>query len=325
MGQVLHPRATTTPATRRAIQNSQKSIKKLAKQYGINANTVFKWKKRDFVHDAPRGPKNPHSTVLSREEEALIVVFRKHSLLPLDDCLYSLQKSIPKLNRSNLYRCLKRHGIQRLPDKDFLSKKRATKKFKKYPIGYFHIDITEIRTKEGKRQMYVAVDRTSKFAYAKLYERKTSRAAVDFLRELLKIMPYKIHTILTDNGAQFTSFNTNRRSCVLGVFSRLCVEEGIRHRLTKAYHPWTNGQVERMNRTIKEATVYRYFYSSLSQLNKHLNIWLNAYNFAQRLKTLNGKTPYEFIKNCWTKEPERFKIKPLQYNLKPYISWFHEI
>ncbi|MCZ0932493.1 MAG: DDE-type integrase/transposase/recombinase [Oligoflexia bacterium] len=75
-------------------------------------------------------------------------------------------------------------------------------------IGYFHIDITEMRTKEGKRQMYVAIDRANKFAYAKLYERKTSRVAVEFLRELLKIAPYKIHTILTDNGGQFTSFNT---------------------------------------------------------------------------------------------------------------------
>ena len=90
MGQILHPCAVTTPATRRKIQNSQKSIAKLAKQYGIAPNTVFKWKKRDFIQDASRGPKNPHSTVLSREEEALIAAFRKHSLLPLDDCLYSL-------------------------------------------------------------------------------------------------------------------------------------------------------------------------------------------------------------------------------------------
>ena len=66
--------------------------------------------------------------------------------------------------------------------------------------------------------MYVAVDRTCKFAYAKLYEKKTSPVAVEFLHELLKITPYKIHTILTDNGGQFTSFNAKRGISVLGVF-----------------------------------------------------------------------------------------------------------
>ena len=77
MGKVLHPSASTTPATRRKIQNSKESLKKLAKRYGIAVNTVMKWKKRDFVHDAPRGVNRRHSTVLSRQEEALIVTFRK--------------------------------------------------------------------------------------------------------------------------------------------------------------------------------------------------------------------------------------------------------
>ena len=319
MVQILHPSASTTKATRRNIQNSQKSIAKLAKHYGINPKTVVKWKKRDFVQDAPRGPKNPHSTVLSRQEEAVIVTFRKHTRLPLDDCLYSLQKTIPKLNRSNLYRCLKRHGVQKLPSTTPLTHKKITpKKFKKYPIGYFHIDITEVRTKEGKQQMYVAVDRTSKFAYAKLYNRKTAQTAAEFLKGLLKITPYKIHTILTDNGRQFTHLKTDKFVSE-HIFDRLCKKGGIQHRLTKVCHPWTNGQVERMNRIIKSATTHRYFYSSNLQLNRHLNSFLNAYNFGKRLKTLNGKTSYEFILSCWTKEPKRFKIKPTQYTMKPYM------
>jgi len=57
MGQILHPSASTTPSTRRKIQNSKKSITQLAKKYGIARNTVWKWKKRNFVHDAPRGIK----------------------------------------------------------------------------------------------------------------------------------------------------------------------------------------------------------------------------------------------------------------------------
>ncbi len=79
------------------------------------------------------GPKQPRSTVLNREEEALIVAFRKHTLLPLDDCLYALQATVPHLTRSSLHRCLKRHGISRLPETK--GDKQARQKFKAYPIG----------------------------------------------------------------------------------------------------------------------------------------------------------------------------------------------
>jgi hypothetical protein len=78
MGQVLHGRATTTETVRRAIQSSQASPRTMAKQYSINPKTVAKWKQRDHIQDAPKGPKQSHSTVLRNEEEALIVAFRKH-------------------------------------------------------------------------------------------------------------------------------------------------------------------------------------------------------------------------------------------------------
>ena len=115
MGQILHGSAKTTHAVRAAIQRSKASIKELAGRYDLNPKTVTKWRKRPFVHDAAMGPKAPHSTVLSAEEEALAVAFRKHTLLPLDDCLYALQATIPHLTRSSLHRLFQRHSISRLP------------------------------------------------------------------------------------------------------------------------------------------------------------------------------------------------------------------
>ena len=115
MGQVLHGSATTTEAVRRAIQRSQESLRALAGRYGINPKTVAKWKNCTSVADQPTGPKEAKSNVLSIEEEAAIVAFRRHTLLPLDDCLYALQATIPHLTRSSLHRCLQRHGISRLP------------------------------------------------------------------------------------------------------------------------------------------------------------------------------------------------------------------
>ena len=166
MGQILHGCATTTEAVRRAIQHSQERLMVLAARYGINPKTVAKWRKRAHVTDARMGPKEVRSTVLSVEEEAAVVAFRRHTLLPLDDCLYALQASIPHLTRSSLHRCLQRHGISRLPE---VEGDKTRREFKQYPIGYFHIDIAEVQTEEGKRYLLVAIDRTSKFAYAELH------------------------------------------------------------------------------------------------------------------------------------------------------------
>ena len=144
MGQVLHGSATTTEAVRRAIQHSQESLRALARRYGINQKTVAKWKGRTSVADLPTGPREARSTVLSVEEEAVVVAFRRHTLLPLDDCLYALQPTIPHLTRSSLHRCLQRHGISRLPQVE--GEASPKRKFKAYPIGFFHVDIAEVQT-----------------------------------------------------------------------------------------------------------------------------------------------------------------------------------
>jgi transposase InsO family protein len=75
------------------------------------------------------------------------------------------------------------------------------------------------------------------------------------------------------------------------MFAMRCRDNGIAHRFTKINHPWTNGQVERMNRTIKDATVKRYHDDSHKQLESHLTNFVSAYNFARRLNTLKGLTP----------------------------------
>jgi transposase InsO family protein len=110
-------------------------------------------------------------------------------------------------------------------------------------------------------------------------------------------------------GIQFTNRKKDTHA-FQHIFDRVCKDNGIEHRLTKVNHPWTNGQVERMNRTIKDATVKRYHYDSHEQLRSHLGDFVSAYNFARRLKTLSGLTPYEFICKIGTSEPERFRLNP---------------
>ncbi len=140
------------------------------------------------------------------------------------------------------------------------------------------------------------------------------KAAAAFPEALAEAVPYTVHTVLTDNGVQFADMPQNRSGPTaryrLHLFDRTCRQHGIEHRLTKPNHPWTNGQVERMNRTLKDATVRRCHYDSHSQLREHLAAFLNAYNFAKRLKTLKGLTPYEHICKAWADEPHRFRCDP---------------
>jgi transposase InsO family protein len=225
-----------------------------------------------------------------------------------------------------LHRCFQRHGISRLPEVDGVLP--AKKKFKKYPLGYFPIDIAEVQTEEGRLYLFVAIDRASKFAVAELHEKATRRIAANFLRALIAAVPYKIHTVLTDHGTPFTELAHFRKGAeqqqeaqhpeglyLMHAFDDACEQHGVEQRLTKPGHPWTNGQVERMNRTLKDATVKRYDYSNHQYLKEHFYNFLKAYNFAKRLKTLQGLTPYEYIITCWQKEPERFHTNPCHHTL----------
>jgi hypothetical protein len=297
---------------RRAIQNNKESLIKAGKRFNVNWKTIERWRKRDFVEDLPMGPKVARSTVLTEAEEAVIVTFRQKTQLPLDDVLYTLQETIPHLTRSSLHRCFVRHGVNQRPKA--ISKPREKKTFKHYPIGYFHVDIAEVQTAEGRLYLFVGIDRTSKFAYAELHESAKRATACEFLTHLIAAVPYKLHTVLTDNGIQFTHRKQDQWDFE-HLFDRICREHAIDHRLTQIKHPWTNGQVERMNRTLKEATVKPFYYSSHPQLKAHLHAFLMVYNFSKRLKSLRGLTPYDFICRSFERSPLCFYINPFLFTV----------
>jgi transposase InsO family protein len=255
----------------------------------------------------PMGPKERRSTVLSPMEEAAIVALRVQARLPLDDVYIALKDVIPPLTRSSLHRCLQRHGISRLPKAD----REKPKKFKDYEIGYFHIDIAELRYEGSKAFLYVAVDRTSKLVFARTYRKATKLAAAAFLKVLVKTVPYRIHAVLTDNGVQFVQLQRGEsRQWLVHIFERVCFENGSEHRLTKPYHPWTNGQAERMVRTIKEATVKSFHYVSIQELRRHVSDRLIAYNFAKQLQALKFRTPYQAIEELWKLKPTPLSSNP---------------
>lgn len=320
MASVLHGSACTTPRLRAEFQASKESTRTLAARYGVNSKTVAKWRKRTTTADAPMGPRAPKSTVLTPAEEAIVVAFRQKTLLPLDDVLGCLRETIPNLSRSALHRCLQRHGISRLPVEETTEKR---KRFKTYEIGYVHIDSCEFRHADGRLIMFLAIDRVSKFTYVEFHESAGKAEGAAFLEAVVEVFPYQTHSVLTDNGMAFADLPKNRNGPTrryLGphIFDRVCIARGIKHRLTKPYHPWTNGQAERMNRTIKDATVKTYHYDNLESIKAHVLTFVTSYNFDKHLKALRWRTPYQVICQAWTNDPSIFKINPHHLIPGPY-------
>src|SRR3712207_1445871 len=139
----LHGSARTTPRVRAELRRAQEATRSLAARYGLNPKTVAKWRRRTTTVDQRMGPARPRSTVLTEAEEAIVVEFRRRTLLPLDDVLGCLREAIPTLTRSALHRCLVRHGISRLPRDDEKASKR--KRSAETGIGYVHIRSEERR------------------------------------------------------------------------------------------------------------------------------------------------------------------------------------
>ena len=316
MGNIYHANAKTTIRIRKEIQTSKETITQLAQRLSLNPKTVSYWKHAGRVTDKKSGPSNPHSLVLSPEQEQVICEFRRLTRFSLDDVYISLRDKIPALSRSNLYRCLVRNDLNRLPPEETeVTTPRKKKRFKDYEIGYVHIDITEIRLGKNKLYLFVGIDRVCKYAFFELHERMTKEIAKDFLQNLIKDFPFKIHTILTDNGAQFTyellAEHLKPKNKV-HLFDKTCSAAGIKHRLTKFRHPWTNGQVEIFNRKIKEHTTKRYHYDTQESLKRHLMAFLLAYNFQRPLKALKFKSPYDIILEKYKQLPNLFNCNPIQ-------------
>src|SRR3954447_22137888 len=320
MAGVLHGSARTTPRVRAELQASQEATRVLAARHGLNPKTVQKWRKRTTTADQPMGPRRPRSTVLTEAEEAIVVEFRRRTLLPLDDVLGCLRESIPKLTRSALHRCLVRHGISRLPRAGEKASKRG--RFAETKIGYVHIDHCELRLGEGKLHMFLAIDRVSKFTHVAFFEAATKMNGAAFLRAVVAVFPYAIHTVLTDNGMAFADLPQYRdgpTATWMGhIFDRVCREHGITHKLTRPYHPWTNGQAERMNRTVKDATIKVFHSPDLESLKAHVLAFVMAYNFGKHLKRLQWRTPFQAICEARAKDPAPFKINPHHLIPGPY-------
>jgi transposase-like protein len=253
----LHANATTTPRTRSYIQRSKKSVAELAGELGVSETTIRRWRHRTTVGDRSHRP-NRLTTSLSAMEETLVCELRTSLQLPLDDIVEVMRRCInDRLSRSAIHRCLQRHGISRRKKPD----KPSVGVFEQATVGFIHIDLKHLPALERRKSYaFVAIDRATRYVYVEIHRRRDAKTSAAFLKRFLAHFPCRVHTILTDNGAEFTDrFAVDMKNKPQGrpsgnhPFDLFCANHKIDHRLTRPYRPQTNGLVERFNRRIAEA------------------------------------------------------------------------
>lgn len=125
--------------------------------------------------------------------------------------------------------------------------KPKRQQLKRYPIGYFLIDIAEVRTNEGRLYIIVTLGRISKFGVKQFVDKPNRRTAWFFKEAVLEAVLYKIHTILTDSGFQFCEWQRNCKTPYFLPmwFDMVYFTNGTEHRLTQPNHSWTDKQLKR--------------------------------------------------------------------------------
>jgi transposase InsO family protein len=304
----LHGNATTTPKTRAYIQASRQPVAELVRELGVSETTVRRWKERQDVADRATTP-HTLATSFSAEEEEIAVELRTRLQLSLDDILEVMQRCLrPNISRSALHRCLQRHGISKRPPEP----KVETQRFDPQPFGYVHIDLKHLTRLEGKpAYVVVAIERTTRFVHVEIVEERSAATIATCLERFLAAFGYPVHTILTDNGAEFTDrfgaarWHERERGTGNHPFDKLCQAHAIRHKLTRPYHPQTNGMAERFNRRLGDAlnshphttaNAGKNRFDNHAQRNAFIHTFVNNYN-RTRLRCLGHKAPAELLTN----------------------------
>jgi transposase InsO family protein len=303
----LHANATTTPKIRGYIQASAASVAELVAELGVSDKTVRRWRRRTTTQDKSSRPQRIASSLTALEEE-LVCELRARLDLPLDDIVEVMRRCLnPKLSRSAIHRCLQRHRISSRPK----PAKPKPGRFEDAPIGFIHLDLKHLpRLQRRPSYAFVAIDRATRYVYLEIHPRRDAATAAAFLERFLAHFPAGVHTILTDNGSEFTDRfavdkpgKPSNKPSGNHPFDRVCAKAGIEHRLAKPFSPRTNGMVERFNRRINEAIgrepkrgiAHRLFVDHADR-NAFLQQFVNHYNYT-RLKCLGYAAPKQVLAN----------------------------
>ena len=307
----LHANAKTTPKIRRYIHHSTNSVKELCEQLNLSESTVRKWRKRESFTDRSHTRHNLGQSMNAVEEE-LIVELRERVGLSIDDITEVMNRCCTrrKLSSSAIGRCLVRRravkGRLQLPT----ALPEKAQNFEPQPFGYVHVDLKHLSKLQSQvAYVVVCIERNTRFVWIDIILDRKAQTVADSLKHFVTQCDFTIHTILTDNGCEFTDrFAKGYKQKPTGQhpFDQVCRENNIEHKLIRPYRPQTNGMVERFNRRLNwamnQVPIYNPNNSRSNHFANHQERNLFIYQFVDnynrtRLRCLDYQSPLKVLHN----------------------------
>ncbi len=279
-------------------------VSKASRVYNTNRQYIYRWRKRyngdirSLANESTKPKSHPNQHT---EEELKLIqdVFRKNQNSGLVVLWVKLKQRGYTRTVSSLY-----HQLKKLNLKYVTPKKHKKKKTKPYiqmtfPGERVQIDVKTVPSKcivgQFKLYQYTAIDEFSRYRYLKIYEEKSTYTSYKFLLEVQRF-PFKIYTIRTDNGVEFTKRLTSKDPKDITMFELGLRKKGIHHDLIKPYTPKHNGKVERSHRKDNERFYNCHRFYSLEDANQQLQVYLRQYNNFP-MQPLNWKSPNELLRD----------------------------
>ena len=274
-----------------------RNVARTCRHFGISRRAFYKWKQRyeadgeAGLYDRSRAPRHsPRAT--PREVVSKILYLRQHYHFgPARIAAYLRRFHQLTVARSSVHRILSRHGMNRLPANQ--KHRPHTKRWKRYekpqPGQRLQVDVKFLERIPGTQKrfyQFTAIDDCTRIRILTVYDACNQRTAIRFIDTVLRRLPFRVHVVQTDNGAEFQSG-----------FHWHLEDLDIRHVYIRPRTPHLNGKVERSHRVDDQE-----FYQLLDQngvtddvhlFNSKLREWEDYYNYHRPHGALDGQTPYE--------------------------------
>ena len=277
------------------------SDKKSIDLFQVSRSTYYHWKKKykrggykELLRQAPDRSKDPRC--IAQEAIDLVLKLRKEQKIGSKRIVWYLERYHGiTISESSVTRILTKYGMARLkpgtPRRSLHSKRYN----KKTPGHQVQIDVKiNIFMKDGKkikRYQYTAIDDATRIRALKIYDQHTQVNAIDFVDYVIKLFPFRINNIRTDNGHEFQA-----------KFHWHVEDLGMKHSYIKPGTPQLNGKVERSHRTDRKEFYQLLEYTNDVDLNRKLKDWETFYNNFRPHGAHEGKTPYEKLKSSILKD-----------------------
>ena len=264
--------------------------------FGVSRETFYQWKRahrergEHALINCKPCPANPKLRTRPEIEEKIVHLRRTYHFGPVRIGWYLARYHGIKVSAGGIYQVLRRHGLNCLPERQRRRSIPTIRYEKQVPGHHVQVDVKflDFITPEGnnvRRFQYTAIDDATRVRALRIYERHTQHNAIDFLDHVVSRFPFRINTVRTDNGHEFQA-----------KFHWHAEDLGMHHIYIKPRTPRLNGKVERSHGTDQREFYQLLSYTDDVDLEAKLSEWEAFYNYHRPHGSLNGKTPYEVLR-----------------------------